>query len=221
MPSETRSLDFSNSRMKPWPRHGNAYRIISLHAPITAWRSGSSSKEHIDAAAGGSFFSLSIEEARKLVEKMASNQSWNEERTQTRTHKVHMLEVVDMLTAKISLLRKKLEDLGLDHLKMLNARLVCEECEEIGDMGINCPTVPQDVNFVVNSNNGFCPNQEFNAGWNKPSFSFDNRQQGGMGQNFNRSEPSLKDIVQDQLRINSEVGKKLLANDKDPGKHRQ
>jgi uncharacterized protein (UPF0305 family) len=35
-----------------------------------------------------------------------------------------------------------------------------------------------------------------------------------MGQNFNRSESSLKDIVQDQLRINSEVGKKLLANDR-------
>jgi hypothetical protein len=32
-----------------------------------------------------------------------------------------------------------------------------------------------------------------------------------MGQNFNRSEPSLKDIVQDQLRINFKVGKKLLA----------
>jgi hypothetical protein len=35
-----------------------------------------------------------------------------------------------------------------------------------------------------------------------------------MGQNFNRSEPSLKDMVRDQLRINSEVGKKLLANDR-------
>jgi hypothetical protein len=35
-----------------------------------------------------------------------------------------------------------------------------------------------------------------------------------MGQNFNRSEPSLKDIVRDQLRINLEVGKKLLATDK-------
>jgi hypothetical protein len=35
-----------------------------------------------------------------------------------------------------------------------------------------------------------------------------------MGQNFNRSEPSLKDIIRDQLRINSEVGKKLLANDR-------
>jgi hypothetical protein len=35
-----------------------------------------------------------------------------------------------------------------------------------------------------------------------------------MGQNFNRSEPSLKDIMRDQLRINSEVGMKLLATDK-------
>jgi hypothetical protein len=35
-----------------------------------------------------------------------------------------------------------------------------------------------------------------------------------MGHNFNRSEPSLKDIVWDQLRINSEVGKKFLANDR-------
>jgi hypothetical protein len=34
------------------------------------------------------------------------------------------------------------------------------------------------------------------------------------GQNFNRSEPSLKDIVRDQLRINSEVGKKSFANDR-------
>jgi hypothetical protein len=33
-----------------------------------------SAREHIDAAAGGSFFALSIEEARKLVKKMASNQ---------------------------------------------------------------------------------------------------------------------------------------------------
>jgi hypothetical protein len=32
-----------------------------------------SAREHIDAVAGGSFFALSIEEAHKLVEKMASN----------------------------------------------------------------------------------------------------------------------------------------------------
>jgi hypothetical protein len=31
----------------------------------------------------------------------------------------------------------------------------------------------------------------------KSSFSFDNRQQAGMGQNLNRTKPSLKDIAQD------------------------
>jgi hypothetical protein len=87
-----------------------------------------SAREHIDAATGGSFFALSTEEARKLVEKMASNQSWDEERTQTCTHKVHQLEEVDMLTAKIDLLMKKLENPGLDHLKMVDARVTCEEC---------------------------------------------------------------------------------------------
>jgi hypothetical protein len=48
-----------------------------------------SAREHIDAAVGGSFFIFSIEEAHKLVEMMASNQSWDEERTQTHTCKVH------------------------------------------------------------------------------------------------------------------------------------
>jgi hypothetical protein len=80
-----------------------------------------SAREHIDAAARGSFFALSTEEAHKLIEKMASNQSWDEERTQTRTCKVYQLEEVDMLTAKIDLLMKKLENPGLNHLKMVDA----------------------------------------------------------------------------------------------------
>jgi hypothetical protein len=100
-----------------------------------------SAQKHIDAAAGGSFFALSIKEAHKLVEKMASNQSWDEEHTQTRTHKVHLLEEVDTLTAKMDLLMKKLENPGLDHLKMVDAQVTCEECGEIGHMGIHCPTV--------------------------------------------------------------------------------
>jgi hypothetical protein len=37
-----------------------------------------SAREHIDAAAGGSFFVLRIEEAHILVEKMTSNQRWKE-----------------------------------------------------------------------------------------------------------------------------------------------
>jgi hypothetical protein len=86
-----------------------------------------------------------------------------------------------MLTTNNDLLMKKLENPGLDHLKLVDARVTCEECEEMGHMGINYLTVPHDVNFIGNSNNGFRPNQGFNAGWNKPSFPFDNCQQGGMG----------------------------------------
>jgi hypothetical protein len=80
-----------------------------------------SAREHIVIAAGSSFFGLSIAEAHKLVEKMASNQSWDEEHTQTYTRKFHRHEEVDMLTAKIDLLMKKLENLGLDHLNMVDA----------------------------------------------------------------------------------------------------
>jgi hypothetical protein len=89
-----------------------------------------SAQEHIDVAAGGSLFALSIEEAHKLVEKMASNQSWDEQRTQTRTCKVHQLEEVDMLTTKTDLLMKKLENPVLNHLKMVDARVTCEECRK-------------------------------------------------------------------------------------------
>jgi hypothetical protein len=123
-----------------------------------------SAREHIDAAVGSYFFALNIEKARKLVEKMASNQSWDEERTQTHTHKVHQFEEVDILTTKTDLFMKKLENPGLNHLKMVDTRVTCEECGETGHTGINCPTVPQDANFVGNSNNVFHPNQGFNAG---------------------------------------------------------
>jgi hypothetical protein len=46
-----------------------------------------------------------------------------------------------MLTSKIDLLMKKLENPGLDQLKMIDARVTYEECEETGHMGVNCPMV--------------------------------------------------------------------------------
>jgi len=37
------------------------------------------SKGHVDAAAGGAFLSLTINEATALIEKMVANQSWETE----------------------------------------------------------------------------------------------------------------------------------------------
>jgi hypothetical protein len=69
------------------------------------------------------------------------------------------------------------------------------------------------MNFVGNFN-GFRPNQGFNSGWNKSSFPFDNHQQGGNGQIFNRNEPSLRDIIRDQVKTNDGFGKRFRAIDK-------
>jgi hypothetical protein len=66
----------------------------------------------MDTAARGAFLSLTIRDATTFVEKMASNQSWNEECTQTckRGGGMHQLKEGDMLSAKMDLLMKKLED---------------------------------------------------------------------------------------------------------------
>jgi hypothetical protein len=82
----TEAWEFLQDYIAACPRHGMEewFIIQSFYHGLIR-----SAQKHIDAAAGGSFFALSIEEAHKLVEKMASNQSWNEERTQTHTRKFH------------------------------------------------------------------------------------------------------------------------------------
>jgi hypothetical protein len=60
----------------------------------------------------GAFLTLTIAQATTLVEKMASNQGWNEECLQTRKRggDMHQLKEVDMLSAKMDMLMKRLEE---------------------------------------------------------------------------------------------------------------
>jgi hypothetical protein len=66
----------------------------------------------MDAAAGGAFLSLTLPVATALVKKMTSNQIWNKERVQPckRGGGMYQLKEVDMLSTKMDLLMKKLED---------------------------------------------------------------------------------------------------------------
>ena len=66
-------------------------------------------QDHVDAAAGGSFLSLDVTEAKALIDKIASNQSWKGERQPTHPRGVHQIDTFDMLAAKLELLMKKLE----------------------------------------------------------------------------------------------------------------
>ena len=151
-------------------------------------------QNHIDAASGGSFLSLSILEAKVLVEKIASNQSWKGERQQQPRKGVHHIDSIDMLAAKMDLLLKRLESPHQEAKKVMDSRMTCEICGETGHMGNSCPVTQEEAHFVgVNSNNsGFRPQHDWNS---KPSLPFSQQQ----GMNFNNNfQTTLKDLVYGQ-----------------------
>ena len=51
----------------------------------------SSARENMDVTARGAFLSLTIQKSTELVEKMASNQGWNEEHHQPRKRRRNAL----------------------------------------------------------------------------------------------------------------------------------
>ena len=98
---------------------------------------------------------------------MASNQGWNEKCLQIRKRAggMHQLKEVDMLSAKIDLLMKRLKDRDNEKQEVMHihdSHMTCEECGNTRYSGNNCPKMHEDVNLV---NNYFCPQQ--NQGWNQ------------------------------------------------------
>jgi len=128
-----------------------------------------SSRDHVDAAAGGAFFSLTTERATSLIEKMVSNQGWSDDRLQPRQRGMHSVKETDMLAMKIDLL-KKFEDCSQDKTQMqtlqaLEVRMTCVVCGNIGHSGDNCPETQEEALFL-NGSNGFRP--QGGQGWNQP-----------------------------------------------------
>jgi hypothetical protein len=124
----------------------------------------------MDAAVGGAFLSLTINQATTLVKKMTSNQGWNEERTQTRKRGGHMhqLKEVDMLSAKIDLLMTRLDERAGEKKEVMHihdSHMTCEECRDTGHSGSNCLELQEDVNYLNNNSNYYRPLQ--NQGWNQ------------------------------------------------------
>jgi hypothetical protein len=90
-------------------------------------------RDHVGAATGRAFFSLTTEKNTALIEKMVSNQGWSDDRLQPRQRGVHTVKETDMLATKIDLLLKKFEDKPQDKAQMqtlqaLDARMTCEVC---------------------------------------------------------------------------------------------
>jgi hypothetical protein len=121
-----------------------------------------STRETIDAAAGGAFLSLTIDQAIALVEKMASNQGWNEERTQTRKRGggMHQLKEVDKLSTKMDPLMKRLDERAGEKKEVMRIHesyMTCEECGDTGHSQSHCPELQEDVNYHNNNSNYYHP----------------------------------------------------------------
>ena len=65
---------------------------------------------HLDATARGAFTSLNVTQAKNLIEKMVTNQAWNEEWLQPKKRGMHIVHEVDALYEKMDLLMKKLKE---------------------------------------------------------------------------------------------------------------
>jgi hypothetical protein len=174
-----------------------------------------SSCDHVDTAAGGAFFSLTIKRATALIEKMVSNQGWSYDRLQLLQRGMHSVKGTDMLAMKIDLPLKKFEDYSQDKAQMqtlqaFETRMTCEICGNVGHSGDNCPKTQEEVLYLNGNNNGFCP--QGGQGWNQPRPYY----QGGNGNSnyFNPNQPTLRDLVYGQAKINESLQKKLVATEK-------
>jgi hypothetical protein len=78
---------------------------------------------------------------------------------------MHQLKEVDMLSAKMDLLMKRLEDKApkkREVMQLFKSHMTCEECGNTGHSGSQCPQLEEDVNYI-NNNNQNRPQQ--NQGW--------------------------------------------------------
>ena len=96
--------------------------------------------ETMDDTARGALLSLTLLATTTLVEKMASNQGWNKERVQT--HKrgggMHQLKEVNMLSAKMDLLMKKLKGQANEKQEVMHihdSHMTCEVCGNTRHLG--------------------------------------------------------------------------------------
>jgi nitrogenase subunit NifH len=78
---------------------------------------------------------------------------------------MHQVKEVDMPSAKMDLLMKKLDERDQQKKEIMHihySRMTCEECGGTGHTGSNGPKVQEDVNYI-NNNTNYC---QQNKGWN-------------------------------------------------------
>jgi len=125
---------------------------------------------------------------------------------------MHIVKETDILSAKIDLLMKRLEeraqekDAMMGTVQAMDSHMMCKVYGNIVHSRNDCPETHEEAAFI---NNGF--HQPGNNEWNNRSCPQGNS---NYNSNFNSNQPSLKDLVLGQAKINESLTKKLTTNDK-------
>ena len=119
-----------------------------------------------------------------------------------------------MLAMKIDLLLMKFEYYSQDKAQLqtiqaLETRVTCEVRGNVRHLGDNCLETQEEALFL-NGINGF--RTQGGQGWNQPRPYY----QGGNGNlnSFGPNQPTLRDLVYGQAKIDESLQKKLAAIDK-------
>jgi hypothetical protein len=128
---------------------------------------------------------------------------------------MHSVKEADMLATKIDLLLSRPNERTHEKEAMratvqaIDSQTTCEVCGESGHSGDDCPETHEDAAYI---NNGFRQQQGNNNRWsNQPHPQGSNS---NFKSNYNSNQPSLKDLVLGQTKINENLTKKLNYNDK-------
>jgi hypothetical protein len=139
-------------------------------------------REHLDAAAEGSFLSLTLGRAKRLMEKIADNQSWSQDNIQDCHQSEEAIEEVNALSTKMDTL-----------LHWLDQRAKYKEDQRAIEA-----TYKQNSSPIVRK----VPH------WVQPSIN-----QGTQSGNYAK-QPTLRELVLQQSKINSSMEDRFAANNK-------
>jgi hypothetical protein len=131
---------------------------------------------------------------------------------------MHTMKETDMLIAKIDLLLKRFDERAANPntgtVKVMDSKMMCEVCGNVGHSGNDCLEAHEEASYI---NNEFRQQGGGNNGWSnqpRPPFQGNSNFKPNFNSNYNLNQPSLKDLVLGQAKINKNLTKKISNNDK-------
>ena len=184
--------------MEDWLLIQNFYHRLSME-----------SRQQLDAAARGAFFSLKVGPAKELIEKMVENQGWTYEHLNGMSHsyKINFVSMEYLLSKLEERANWKRDRAAIEYFaaKQPQVSMSCEERGGMNHTSDDCPS--RDLKSLLNDDGyGPSPPQPYQR-WNPQ-----------INQGNSPIHPSdyssVRDLVFSQAKINEQIHAKLFDHDR-------